>query len=87
MSRWEIDLRYDRRFLDSDRRYLEVIALAHPEVGYLRHRESGESFIVTVEAEGDTREGALEQALIQSKQLWIHAQPSQAEMTPPPAVS
>ena len=24
MSRWEIDLHYDRRFLDSDRRYLEV---------------------------------------------------------------
>ena len=61
--------------------------MAHPEVGYSRYREAGETFVVTVETDGDTREEALEQAMIQSKQLWIHAPPSQAEMTPPPAVS
>jgi hypothetical protein len=80
MSRWEIELRYGRKLLDSDRRYLEIIAVAHPEVGYLRYRETGENFVVTVATETDTREEAIEQAMLQSRQLWIHALPDQADV-------
>jgi hypothetical protein len=48
----------------SDPRYLEVIAVAHPEVGFRRYREAGETFVVTVETKADPRQEALEQVLI-----------------------
>jgi hypothetical protein len=84
MSRWEIDLRYDRTLQDGDVRYLEVIRLAHPEVGYLRHREMGGALVITVQAEAATREGAVIQAMVQSKQLWVHSQPVDAEVAVDP---
>jgi hypothetical protein len=80
ISRWEIDLRYERRLLESDRRYLEVVSVAHPQVGYARHRESLGFLVVTVETEAQNGQQAVEQAMAQSKQLWIHSEPVQAEV-------
>jgi hypothetical protein len=84
MSRWEIDLRYDRKLQDGDIRYLEVIRLAHPEVGYVRHRDKGGALVITVETEAETREVAVTQAMVQSKQLWVHSQPVDAEVAEDP---
>jgi hypothetical protein len=84
MSRWEIDLRYDRQLEEADNRYLDVIRLAHPEVGYLRHREKGGALVITVETEAETREAAVAQAMAQSKQLWVHSQPVEAEVAVDP---
>ena len=80
MSRWEIDLYYERRLLESDRRYLEVVSVAHPQVGYVRHRESQGFLVVTVGTEAQDGQQAIEQAIVQSKQLWIHSEPVQAEV-------
>ena len=84
MSRWEIDLRYERRLLESDRRYLEVVSVAHQEVGYVRHRESQGFLVVTVETEAQNSQQAIDQAMVQSKQLWIHSEPGQAEVAEAP---
>jgi hypothetical protein len=84
MSRWEIDLRYERRLLESDRRYLEVVSVAHQEVGYVRHRESQGFLVVTVETEAQNSQQAIDQAMVQSKQLWIHSEPVQAEVAEAP---
>ena len=87
MSRWEIDLRYQRTLLESDRRYLEVISVAHPQVGYLRHREVGGCLVVTVETDAEDTEQAVERALSQSRQLWVHSQPLVAEVAESPIES
>jgi hypothetical protein len=84
MSRWEIDLRYDRKLKEADVRYLDVIRLAHPEVGYLRHREKDGALVITVETEAETREVAVAQAMAQSKQLWVHSQPVEAQVAVDP---
>jgi hypothetical protein len=84
MSRWEVDLRYDRTLGEGDVRYLEVVQRAHPEVGYLRHREKGGALVVTVETEAETREAAVTQAMVQSKQLWVHSKPVDAEVAVDP---
>ena len=84
MSRWEIDLRYDRKLAEGDIRYLEVIRLAHPEVGYLRHRDKDGALVVTVETQASTREEAVALAMVQSKQLWVHAQPVDAKVAADP---
>jgi hypothetical protein len=80
MSRWEIDLRYERTLEDSDRRYFEVISIAHPQVGYLRHRESEGFLVVTVETDAEDGQKAIKQAMIQSRQLWVNSKPVDADV-------
>ena len=84
MSRWEVELRYQRKLLESDQRYLEVISLAHPQVGYLRHREANGYLYVTVETEAENSEKAVMLALNQSRQLWVHERPTQAQVVESP---
>jgi hypothetical protein len=85
MSRWEIDLRYDRKLQEGDIRYLEVVRLAHPEVGYLRYRHRDGALVITVETDAETRELAVARAMVQSKQLWVHSQPVEAEVAVDPS--
>ncbi|HEY1831352.1 MAG TPA: hypothetical protein VGG38_14040 [Acidimicrobiales bacterium] len=84
MSRWEIELRYDRQLKESDDRYLALIREIHPQVGYLRHRDQNGCLVVTVETHADNRQNAVEQAMIQSMQLWIHCQPFKADVVSSP---